>query len=680
MMAIKGDFDGSITRWLEETAPARLPERVLESTFELTRTSRQHVDWRRLLGRSAVTLPALALGGAVVIVAAVIVTANVAVDRVGLGAPQPTADAFLGTWVSTSDADGGTQTMTVRASADGALEIVVTDTVATVCSRHPSKMTGTGRLDGGTRLVIPAPVYTCDDGSEPKPLSGPPLADQLRNMTFIHDPASDTLTVGAGSLSVWRREGAAQATPEPAVAVAEGKTWDPSRFPGTWASTAADAGFLGTWEATDVDGSSLLLGVRKAEAAPDGLEVVLLDDRAGGGRRRWPESDWPWALCSIDAETAGPITMTGIGRVDGLALAVDAQTWLCGQRALSGPSVVTGDRSFDLKQAYVPLVHDPETDTLVGPAGVVWHHRPTGSDPIRVPYWGVWPQSTLTEAEKAQRQADAGDPAFTWQLAPELATPPQFVDYPFPARLPAPDAADGAEILTRYFRDVLGWDRYLTVSRLAPDEAGNVGWVFQRIHCGPGKNPLYPSDAVGGDCPPTIGDTTYETVSVSLMQPVRTGPSGIWVVTSKTVLAPSTEPHSDIRHHDWMRQFTQVVPPTKAEVVDATEAFLSARVAGAGAEAYLTEGYAEPSPTVPLLYATINGDRYERFEIADVQEWPDWPSGSYGLTVRLFARGGKDVVEQQFQVWPGSRGQLTMDTMMTTTENGVEVPDPIVSE
>src|SRR3990170_6840853 len=80
---------------------------------------------------------------------------------------------FEGTWVSTSDPDGGTQTMTVGVSADGAVEIVVLDDVATVCSGTPSTMTGTGRIEGGTALVIPAPVYTCDDWSEAATLSGP---------------------------------------------------------------------------------------------------------------------------------------------------------------------------------------------------------------------------------------------------------------------------------------------------------------------------------------------------------------------------------------------------------------------------------------------------------------------------------------------------------------------------
>ena len=128
----------------------------------------------------------------------------------GIPATDPRSP-FEGTWVSTSDADGGTQTMTVRVSADGAVEIVVLDDVATVCSGTPSTMTGTGRIEGGTQLVIPAPVYTCDDGSEPETLSGPPLEEQLRDWTLFLDPQTDILSDGVGG--VWLRPGAVEPSP-----------------------------------------------------------------------------------------------------------------------------------------------------------------------------------------------------------------------------------------------------------------------------------------------------------------------------------------------------------------------------------------------------------------------------------------------------------------------------------
>jgi hypothetical protein len=127
---------------------------------------------------------------------------------------------FEGTWVSTSDADGGTQTMTVTVSADDAVEIVVTDRIATVCSSTPSTMTGTGRIEGGTTLVIPSPVYTCDDGSEPETLSGPPLDEALRDWTLFLDPETDTLSDGVGG--VWLREDAEDPSPGPTIS---GQMW-----------------------------------------------------------------------------------------------------------------------------------------------------------------------------------------------------------------------------------------------------------------------------------------------------------------------------------------------------------------------------------------------------------------------------------------------------------------------
>ena len=223
MMATDERFDDTISNWLEQTAPARLPERVLEATFERTRRSRQQVGWRALLGRIRVTRSVFALGGAVVVVMATALALNVYDDKPAVGGPVATADprsAFLGTWSSTSDSDGGTQTMTVRVSADGAVEIVVTDDIASVCPGTSSTMTGNGRIEGGTQLVIPAPVYTCDDGSEPETLSGPPLAEQLRDWTLVLNPQTDTLSDGFGGL--WLREGAEAPSPDPAIS---GQMW-----------------------------------------------------------------------------------------------------------------------------------------------------------------------------------------------------------------------------------------------------------------------------------------------------------------------------------------------------------------------------------------------------------------------------------------------------------------------
>jgi hypothetical protein len=210
MMATDERFDTTISSWLEQAAPARLPERVLEATFERTRRSRQQAGWRALVGGMHLTRSVSALGGAAVVVVAAALALNFYVNRPSIGGP-----VFQGTWVSTTDADGGTQTMTVRASADGAVEIVVSDDIASVCSGTLSTMTGTGRIEGSTRLVIPFPVYTCDDGSEPETLSGPPLEEQLRDWTLVLDPQTDTLTDNFGGL--WLREGAEDPSPDPAI-------------------------------------------------------------------------------------------------------------------------------------------------------------------------------------------------------------------------------------------------------------------------------------------------------------------------------------------------------------------------------------------------------------------------------------------------------------------------------
>lgn len=128
--------------------------------------------------------------------------------------PEPVGDPqspFLGTWVSTAR-DGSRQTMVIQFSGEG-FEMLGQDDLASVCSGASSTMTGTGRPEDNGGLVFPSPVLTCDDGSQPEALSGPPLEEQLENTTFVHDPLTDTLTDNLGSL--WAREGTEDPSPEP---------------------------------------------------------------------------------------------------------------------------------------------------------------------------------------------------------------------------------------------------------------------------------------------------------------------------------------------------------------------------------------------------------------------------------------------------------------------------------
>jgi hypothetical protein len=383
----------------------------------------------------------------------------------GTPASDPTSP-FEGTWISTSDADGGTQTMTVSVSADGIVEITVLDDVATVCRRTPSTMTGTGRIEDGKQLVIPAPVYTCDDGSEAETLSGPPLQEVLRDWTLFLDPETDTLSDGVGG--VWLREGAEEPSPEPT--------------------------FSGTI---------------------------------------------------------------------------------------------------------------------------------------------MWPQSSLQEAEEAQRLADAGDPRYTWQVL----GPGPFTD------------ARQTEFITRFLQEELGWEEF-DLSAFPGLYAGvpqDGLWVMLAVRCAPGQtNPLYPNDPEGRRCAPTIDEYRYETVMIGAEPPVRPDdPSAIWVVSRWAMLRPSdvAPNYRDDNGDIVRRQVRQVVPPSDAEATALVEAFLQARVDGKGAEEYLSPATSQ----IPLLYATTSGDPYERSEFELVQG-PVWPGGWREFTVRLFAAGASTVVEQPFLV------------------------------
>ncbi|KRT61071.1 MAG: hypothetical protein XU10_C0044G0004 [Chloroflexi bacterium CSP1-4] len=224
-MNITRSPDAVVAVWLDD-GPHALPHETRDAItagirtvtrrqpgigWPFTRPNLPTIDLRRL---------SVALGSATVTVVAAALTLNFYADRPGVGGPIATADPpspFLGTWLTTDD-DGSTPTMTMQASGDGSVEIVVRDDFASVCSGAPSTMTGTGQLEGATELVIPSPVLTCDEGSVPQALSGPPLEEQLRNLTFTHDPGTDTLTDNFGS--VWAREGA-DPSPEPTTPFSE---------------------------------------------------------------------------------------------------------------------------------------------------------------------------------------------------------------------------------------------------------------------------------------------------------------------------------------------------------------------------------------------------------------------------------------------------------------------------
>ena len=208
----------------------------------------------------AIRLVAVSVAALGFVVVGSLLVPTLSSDLAPLSAPQ---SPFLDTWVTT-DLDGSTPTITIRASEDESVEMLGLDDFASVCSGAPSTMTGTGRLEGDSTLVIPSPVLTCDDGSEPVALSGPPLMEQLRNLTFTHDPGTDTLTDNFGS--VWTREGAAP-SPEPTTPTVTTPATPPS----------------------EAEVTELLNGFLEARVAGEGAQQYLI----GTAEVNVPEEDIP---------------------------------------------------------------------------------------------------------------------------------------------------------------------------------------------------------------------------------------------------------------------------------------------------------------------------------------------------------------------------------------------------
>jgi hypothetical protein len=324
------------------------------------------------------------------------------------------------------------------------------------------------------------------------------------------------------------------------------------------------------------------------------------------------------------------------------------------------------------------------SDPTVGPTGL--SPSPTPLPSVAAPSGpvsgGVWPQSTAEEVREAQERADAGDPAYTWQVDQAL----DLLD-----RNPASSLTDVnvtvPAIVDRFLREVLGWDAFLFNVRESVRDDGDVNSMrgLEYIRCAPGeRNPRYPTAderAPGAErCAPTIDDLRYESVRIDLEQPGWQGPDGIWVVSDWAMTAP----------------FAQADPRvTESEVKAGLEEWLAARVAGVGAETNLDledergDGRCGERwrtmcriGEVPLLYATTSGAPYERYEIERVSQ-PTWPYAEMELKVRLFADDGATVVEQPIswvdtQPLDGQAGPELLGTVTEMTENDQPVAVPFV--
>ena len=132
-------------------------------------------------------------------------------------------------------------------------------------------------------------------------------------------------------------------------------------------------------------------------------------------------------------------------------------------------------------------------------------------------------------------RADARDPAYAWQVDPELFD----MDYSPGKELATPAIVD------RFLRDVLGWEAFAYNVRESYPEGfpGSLGGLVY-VRCALGEsNPLYPADESAPDaerCAPTIDGLSHESMRIHIDQPEQKGPDGVWVISDWAMTAPFT--------------------------------------------------------------------------------------------------------------------------------------------
>ena len=182
-----------------------------------------------------------------------------------------TPSRFVGEWASTdyndhSGTDTPSQTMTIRAGEEGVLHITVHDDSA--CSEVPGTMTGTGRLEDPTTLVVPSPDLTCLDGS----IAASDRIDLFDGYTLVLDLATDRLYDSLGV--VWNRGALAQSwTGESTEAGVNG--------PGTFSLLHGEVTFraAGAWDdhfEAYIDPRLFFLIGPGGEGADEGAEMTIL--------------------------------------------------------------------------------------------------------------------------------------------------------------------------------------------------------------------------------------------------------------------------------------------------------------------------------------------------------------------------------------------------------------------
>jgi hypothetical protein len=150
---------------------------------------------------------------------------------------------------------------------------------------------------------------------------------------------------------------------------------------------------------------------------------------------------------------------------------------------------------------------------------------------------GIWPQDTREEAQEAQQQAvdqTRIEPGCTAQ-GPECLVPPDLWQL------------DAEEVVVRYARQVLGWEKASVTADLEPlpDEPGPVKRLVKR-------------------CAAHVFCAPQDSALVTVERLLRSDRTGLWFVTAWESPAPN------------------------ASVVAFVSDFLQARIAGSGAERFLS--------------------------------------------------------------------------------------------
>ena len=311
-----------------------------------------------------------------------------------------------------------------------------------------------------------------------------------------------------------------------------------------------------------------------------------------------------------------PATVTGRAeRSDANALSVLEQVVSCGDG-----STPPGDISY---LNVTLFVFDPASHTIVDDGGREWRRVVASELSTPASAWrGIWPQATRDAGVEAQRLADAGDSEYSWQV----------IDI-------APETDAYEDVATAFVREVVGWETYESSDggQMTEDESVSVmGPGYGRfVRCDPeGSNPHYPE--LG--CAPRSGNT-FELITVYYDNLVRREAGGIAIVTG------------------WVETtLEQDIPPAPDEVRRLVEAFLNARLAGAGAEEFISG----TAPEGGYLYAADGDSRFVDAELVNtffpgndspVELEIQWPTGHYGILARLTAEDGTEVHEY-YEVFP----------------------------